>query len=90
MKADLRAAVFARDTNCAVCTQQTSEQDAAHHRKLRSQGGEDSLENLVGLHHSCHQYVHANPAWSYDMGLMVHQWDDPAEVAILIKPGDAF
>ena len=52
--------------------------DHAHHRKLRSQGGEDSPENLVRLCFLCHDWVHSNPAEAYEAGLLVKSWDDPA------------
>jgi 5-methylcytosine-specific restriction endonuclease McrA len=42
-----------------------------HHRHLRSQGGDNAETNLVALCNSAHLHVHANPAESYDNGLMV-------------------
>lgn len=42
-----------------------------HHRKLRSQGGKDELDNLILLCEWCHEYIHKNPAESYEVGWLV-------------------
>ncbi len=47
-----------------------------HHRKMRSQGGEHTEENLVALCHQCHSYAHHNPAWSYERGLLIRGRDE--------------
>lgn len=56
-----------------------------HHRQLR-RSGDHSAANLVLLCGSgttgCHGWVHANPAASYRLGLMVHSWHDPASVPL--------
>jgi hypothetical protein len=54
----------------------------AHHRKLRTRGGQDSMENLVALCPPCHDLVHANPLYAEETGFMVHSWQDPAVVPI--------
>jgi hypothetical protein len=54
-----------------------------HHRKLRSQGGDDSPANLLRLCLECHTWVHANPAEAYETGYLVHSWDDPATIEVL-------
>src|SRR5688500_8554721 len=41
-----------------------------HHRRLRSQGGEDVQENCVVLCGDCHSWVHANPSAAVAAGLM--------------------
>jgi len=38
------------------------------------------LANLVSLCRECHSHVHANPAESYELGWLVHSWDEPAEL----------
>jgi len=47
---------------CGLCEQCGSPGDwrglAAHHKQFRSQGGEDSLENLIVLCGSCHSKSH--------------------------------
>lgn len=47
----------------------------AHHRKLRSQGGDDSPANLLPLCSGCHADVHANPDWAKRYELIVPAWD---------------
>ena len=54
----------------------------AHHRKLRSRGGTDEMDNVVALHRSCHEWVHANPHAATDLGLMVRSTDDPAQIPL--------
>jgi hypothetical protein len=66
---------------------------AAHHRKLRSHGRDDSLTNLVALHHMCHNLatdsVHLSPGPAYERGLMVRSWEDPAQVPLILRDGVA-
>lgn len=54
----------------------------AHHRKLRSRGGDDSPENLAALCSRCHSHVHANPAEATRDGFMVPSWADPKDIPI--------
>lgn len=64
---------------------------AAHHRKLRSHGRDDSLTNLVALHHSCHNLasdsVHLRPGPAYERGLLVRSWEDPAATPLIMRDG---
>ena len=53
-----------------------------HHRKLRSQGGKDEASNYLSCCSSCHGFIHARPAWSYERGLLVRSYQDPAEVPV--------
>ncbi|MGI5414285.1 HNH endonuclease [Actinomadura luteofluorescens] len=71
--------------HCDLCGQPLSWSSfQCHHRKKRSQGGDDSLPNLMALHGSCHHdRVHARPKWAYDRGFMVRRDDDPAKTAVL-------
>jgi hypothetical protein len=55
---------------------------SAHHRKLRSQGGDNSLENLLWVAVKCHRWIHDHPKESYEKGWMVKAWDDPVKVAV--------
>lgn len=59
-----------------------------HHRQLRSQGGVDSLENLLLLlpeHHA--DRVHAHPAWAREHGFIVGMSMDPATTPIVTCQG---
>jgi hypothetical protein len=45
-----------------------------HHRKMRSQGGENVATNLLHVCHRCHDNIHANPEASYRAGHLVKSW----------------
>ena len=53
-----------------------------HHRKRRSQGGPNTLENLLMVCEWHHTQIHGNPLWSYKHGYLIHREDDitPLEV----------
>ena len=52
----------------------------AHHRRLRSQQGNDDLDNLVLVHENCHLRCHRYVAQAREWGWIVASWDDPADV----------
>ena len=69
--------------NCEIMNvdaQCTGYREQLHHRKLRSQGGEHTVENLVGICHRCHYWLHAHPAIAYANGWLVKGVKDPADV----------
>lgn len=51
-----------------VCTSVATEM---HHRKRRSQGGDNSPENIAHLCSNAHARVHAFPAEAYAVGLLI-------------------
>lgn len=53
-----------------------------HHRKRRSQGGQDTPENIIEVTPEQHEWIHRNVGLSYELGWLVHSWDDPSEVPI--------
>lgn len=55
---------FPRCTRAAV---------AFHHRLMRSQGGPGTAENCMHLCTSCHTFVHAHPAQSYEEGWLLRR-----------------
>ena len=61
----------------------------AHHRKNRSQGGQDDLSNLLLLCGSgttgCHGWITEHPAESYENGRSVRQHRDPRDVPVLYR-----
>lgn len=60
-----------------------------HHRKLRSQGGDNSLPNLILLCAAHHNAIHAGVRLAYELGYLVRSWDDPALVHIESRWPDA-
>lgn len=56
-----------------------------HHRRLRSQGGADSMTNLLALAPGCHQVAHrGDRAAAERAGLIVPSWQLPARVSVLL------
>jgi hypothetical protein len=57
-----------------------------HHRKLRSQGGDWSLANLLALHPSCHSgdatSIHGRPKAAYALGHLVRAGLDTSEMPV--------
>ena len=72
---------------CLVCGGEAAD---IHHRMPKGMGGTSDpdrnygLANLVSLCRFHHDEVHANPAESYDRGLLVHSHDDPASCPIML------
>lgn len=83
---DVRDTVWKRARYCCECCGEplVRRDYQAHHRKLRSRGGEDSAANLVALHPLCHRRIHDHPAWATEHGWMVPTNDDPATVAVAL------
>ena len=55
-----------------------------HHRKRRSQGGDDSPTNILLLPQEVHAWVHDNPDKAYELGWLVKSHDDPTEISVQI------
>ena len=76
---------------CEKCGKVLQEGWALHHRKLRKHGGENSLSNLIALHHECHNLgsksVHMRPKDSYESGHLVKSFDDPKVVPLTLAGG---
>lgn len=54
---DLIVSIFKRDSwKCRFCKVKTNLH--AHHIKYRSQGGDDSIDNLITLCENCHKAIH--------------------------------
>ena len=90
----LRELVWARCKGyCEKCGKPLlNDSYALHHRKLKSRGGKDEVENLVALHHTCHNTatdsIHLNPKKATESGFMVGSWQEPAECPITLSNGD--
>jgi hypothetical protein len=91
MTPEVRAAVLARDRWCPWCGCPFADRAAVHHRRLRSQGGDDTVENLVALHPECHNVhprsVHQNPRDAVERGFIVPSWADPADTPLRLANG---
>lgn len=76
---------------CELCGNSLYEDFALHHRKLRSRGGKDSIENLIALHHECHNFgthsVHLNIKKSTDSGHLVPRHAEPNEYPLTLPDG---
>lgn len=45
-----------------------------HHRRMRSAGGLDIVDNILHLCHTAHQRrIHAHPKWAYRHGLLLRR-----------------
>lgn len=88
MDRDVAATVLGRDVWCAWCGARNVN-PALHHRRLP--GRVDHVQNVVAICHACHNgrrdSVHLSPAVAYERGLLVHSWDDPADVPIVLLDG---
>lgn len=77
VKSDLYQQVLARDGNCmgrelpGACFGRID----PHHIKMRSQGGLDTLDNLISLCRAHHSWVHEHPEESYELGFLKHGWE---------------
>lgn len=85
-----RQAVIDRDQRrCVRCGEPMAH---IHHRRPRGMGGSrdpltNRTANLVCLCPGCHDWIERHRADAYRDGWLVHRWDDPAEVAILLPDG---
>lgn len=91
MKAEIAEAVLERAGNyCEKCGK-VGQDLALHHRKLKSQGGQDAVENLIAVHHECHNMgtkaIHMNPKESIENGWIVPSWAEPAEYPLILPDG---
>lgn len=82
---NLREALWQRcGGQCEACSGELDRGAQAHHRKRRSQGGDDSVTNLVLLHPLCHRRIHSHPAWAFDTGFLVHATDQPGRIRVAL------
>lgn len=85
--AALRLRVLARSGGLCECCGHALNPLAweCHHRRLRSQGGLDAMNNLLALTPGCHQVAHrGDRAAAERAGLVVPSWQVPARVPVLL------
>lgn len=75
---------------CEVCRR--TDLGPLHHRRLKGMGGtsvawSDDPSNLLAVCPRCHDHIHANPAESYDRGLIVRRGDEPWAVPAVLWCG---
>jgi hypothetical protein len=77
---------------CELCSRPAQSSMALHHRKLKSRGGQDSVSNLIWIHHSCHNMsersIHSNPRLSEEKGWMVSSWREPHDTPFVRANGE--
>lgn len=75
---------------CEPCGGPASGKMDLHHRKMLSQGGENTAVNLLWCHHWCHvgtgYAIHSRVARSRRLGHIVPSWADPATVPVIPEP----
>ena len=52
-----------------------------HHRQLRRHGN-DNPENIMLVTLEQHDWIHSHVGLAYELGWLVHSWQDPADVPI--------
>lgn len=88
---------------CRRCCRFIQREASIHHRLPRGMGGSTSkigaerterASNLVRLCGSgvtgCHGWIESNRQRAYQLGWLVHRWDDPAEVPMIDNYGRTF
>jgi hypothetical protein len=57
---------------CELCRDAPASE--MHHRRMRSAGGLDIVDNILHLCRSCHHdTIHANPDWAYRHGFLLRR-----------------
>jgi len=90
MDSELRQVIWSRSRGyCEVCGLSVDENIwAAHHRKLRKHGGQDTPQNMMVLHPACHnggtRSVHLSPARAYEHGWLVRSHEDPEAIPVAL------
>lgn len=88
----LRELILTRCQNyCELCGNALTDTFALHHRKLKSRGGKDTVDNLIALHHACHNMgnnaVHLNVQKATASGHMVPTYAAPSVYPLLLPNG---
>jgi hypothetical protein len=73
---------------CEKCGGGLEESFALHHRKLKSRGGKDTIDNLLALHHQCHNLgtnsVHLNVKIAEENGWIISAYKNPSECPVTL------
>lgn len=72
MPSDVVEEVHARSMGRCECSPEcTDRAEVLHHVRRRSQGGGNGAGNLLALSDAAHRFIHANPEWAYEHGLLI-------------------
>lgn len=77
----VRAALKLRNGGCCEACGNPNATDP-HHRKLQSQGGPDTLSNLLWLCRQCHDHAHKYVRLSRRWGRLIKREADPSQVPV--------
>lgn len=69
-----------------VCVVQGSQ---VHHKRRRSQGGTDTVDNLILVCHRCHDHIHRYPAQATELGLLTRTFTPASGLLNVTKVGMA-
>ena len=88
----LRELVLARCQGyCEFCGLVLTDNFALHHRKFKSRGGKDEVNNLIALHHECHNLgtssVHMNIKKATETGHIVSRHAEPNNIPLHLPNG---
>jgi 5-methylcytosine-specific restriction endonuclease McrA len=81
-----KQALLRDEYRCQRCLRDATD---VHHRRVKGMGGTSDeeinfgLANLISVCRECHSYIHLNPAESYELGWLVHSWEDPEDVLVV-------
>lgn len=77
---EVRQLCFARaDGRCDYCGQPLGfDAFDCHHRRRRSQLGDDNPITCIAVHRTCHEVIHRNVRVSLLGGFLCKSWQDPA------------
>lgn len=82
---DQEKLALARDGDkCCRCLGEA----AVCHRRIP--GTDCGLANIICLCKPCHQWVHENPADAYGTGFLLHYWENPESIPLMVKPGSCW
>ena len=90
----LRETVLARCKGyCEFCGKVLTDNFALHHRKFKSRGGKDEINNLIALHHECHNLgtfsVHMNIKKATESGHVVSRHAEPSDIPLRLPNGSS-
>lgn len=69
---ELEQLAHLRGGACEIGLEQCSGRaNQLHHRLRRSQGGDNTRDNILAVCSPCHDWIHAHPAISYEKGWLV-------------------